>query len=181
MSEWQLLLEHLRQPEYMHVLLNPLPTYGMAAGVFMLAVSWLRRSSGEQTTALIWITLMGAVTWLVVQYGIKGYDRVYAMSSSSDAQLWLQVHMNRAEKAMYVFYLTGLAALGTVIASRKAPKVAGWLRGITLVFSVICVGLGGWIAHAGGQVRHSEFRDGPPHPNQLPASHHAHPDGASIR
>src|SRR5690349_21186937 len=100
MNELQLVLQHLRQPEYVHVLLNPFPMYGMVAGVFMLIISWIRRSSNEQSSALLWIALMSAVTWLVVHYGMKGYDRVYAMSSDPDAQQWLQVHMARGEKAM---------------------------------------------------------------------------------
>lgn len=174
MSEIHSLLQQLRQPEYLHVLLNPLPLYGMAAGAFMLIVSSFRRESKGQTAALVWIALMGAVTWLVVRYGMKGYDRVFAMSSSPDAQQWLQVHMARAEKAMYVFYATGAAALATLLIPNTWPKAIVRLRTLTAILTVACVGLGGWIAHAGGQVRHSEFRVGPPSADRLPKGHHHH-------
>lgn len=33
------LTEHLSSPEYMHFLLNPLPVYGLAVGVFGLSLS----------------------------------------------------------------------------------------------------------------------------------------------
>ena len=37
MSELSLLLQHLKQPEYVHVVLNHWPVEGLAAGAFALA------------------------------------------------------------------------------------------------------------------------------------------------
>lgn len=175
MNDLQALLMHLKQPEYIHVLINPLPLYGMAAGAFMLVMSWLLKSPQEQKAALLWIALMGVATWFVVRYGMKGYDRVFAMSTSEDAQQWLKVHMSRAEKSMYVFYLTGFIALLALMTPSTKEKLSKILVGITLVLTLVCMGLGGWISQAGGQVRHSEFREGPPSPDQLPKeSRHHH-------
>lgn len=176
MSELQMILDHLKQPEYIHVLINPLPLYGMAAGAFMLIVSWLAHSHREQTAALLWIAFTAVITWFVVRYGYQGYDRVMAMSTSTDAQLWLKVHMTRAEKTMYVFYFTGVVALAALIARNRWPRVFKGLLGLTLVLTLVCVNLGGWISHAGGQVRHSEFRDGPPRPDWVPKESHHHGD-----
>ncbi len=86
MNELQQILQHLRQPEYVHVLLNPLPVYMTAGGLLALAL---------------------ALPW-------------------------------------------------------KFPKSATPLAAATLVFAAIALGIGGWISHAGGQVRHSEFRGEPP-------------------
>ena len=33
------MLEHLSNPEYLHVLLNPLPVYGLAVGVLGLVIA----------------------------------------------------------------------------------------------------------------------------------------------
>ena len=38
------LLRDLRQPEYIHVLLNPVPVYGLAAGLIGLLVAICQRS-----------------------------------------------------------------------------------------------------------------------------------------
>lgn len=173
MSDLQLFLQHLKQPEYLHILLNPLPVYGMAAGVFLLFVSLVTRRSKEQLGALLWLALMGLATWAAIHYGQRGYDRVLSMSNDA-AQAWLKVHMHRAETFAWVFYLTGLSALAAIGTGKKWPKASQGLVWATLLLAFISMNLGGWISQAGGQVRHSEFREGPPRPEQLPpeAEHH---------
>lgn len=51
------LTEDLSQPEYVHVLLNPLPVYGLAVGIIGLVVALIifRGSQAAQRTALILI------------------------------------------------------------------------------------------------------------------------------
>lgn len=173
-GELQMMRSHLRQPEYLHMLLNPLPLYGMAAGVFMLAVAMFRRDLKEQMAALLWIALVGAVTGLVIWYGQKGYDHVYP-ALDTVARRWLDVHMERGETLMYLFYAAALTSLATLWARRKFPKAARVLAGLTLGLAVLCVGAAGWISHAGGQVRHSEFRVGPPSTGPLLKESHHHP------
>jgi hypothetical protein len=161
MNALQELLHALKQPEYGHVLLNPLPVYATAMGVFALAVALLARSQPAQRLGLL-IVLIGCVSvWPAMKYGHQGYDRVYAMSKS-DAQQWLDVHQQRADQLKYVFYLTSLVALVASLAHWKFPKPATPLTIATLLLAAVCVGSGGWISQAGGKVRHSEFRDGPP-------------------
>lgn len=176
MSELQLLFQHLKQPEYLHVLLNPLPLYGTAAGVFVLAVSMFRSRSKEQSAALLWLAFVGVATWLAFEYGEKGYDRVFAMSNT-DARQWLEVHMYRAEKLAWVFYATALAALTALFGGKRWPRATTMLAGITLALGLASVFVAGWISHPGGQVRHSEFREGPPPPNLLPLQDERHSHG----
>lgn len=172
MNEFQTLLLHLKQPEYIHVLINPMPLYGMAAGAFFLVASFLRTPETDKRVALLWIVFVGMMTGLAVWYGQRGYDRVYSMSNE-DAQKWLDVHMHRAEALQYLFYLTGLSAL----LSLMRWKTAAWNRllpRLTLILAILSVAAAGWISHAGGQVRHSEFRDGPPNDTEIPQEEHHH-------
>jgi hypothetical protein len=161
MNALQELLHALKQPEYGHVLLNPLPVYATAMGVLALAVALLARSQPAQRLGLLIVFIGCASVWPVVKYGHQGYDRVYAMSKP-DAQQWLDVHQERADQLKYVFYLTGLIALAALIAHWQLLKPAMPLTIAALLLAAVCVGLGGWISQAGGKVRHSEFRDGPP-------------------
>lgn len=161
MNELQMLFQHLRQPEYVHVLLNPLPVYGVATALFVLVAALVARSRSAQMIGLLVLALLGPATWATVEYGERGYDRVYSMSNS-DAQAWLEVHKNRAHKSEYVFYLMALAALAAWIAHRKSHPSAKPLTWLALALALISVNLAGWISQAGGQVRHSEFRDSPP-------------------
>lgn len=172
MSELDLVLRHLKQPEYIHVLLNPLPVYATAMGVLSLILALLLRSEQARTVAFVIVIVACGSVWPVVRYGHGGYDRVYAMSNA-DAQQWLDVHERRAEQCQYVFYLTGLLAIAGLIAQRKFPKASYGLTVATLALAIVCLSLGGWISHAGGQVRHSEFREGPP---PVPAERHDHAD-----
>ena len=166
MTELQHMLQQLRQPEYIHVLLNPLPVYGMAMGVVALVAAWIGRSRAAQAVALLIVALAGASAWPVVEFGERGYDRIYAMSNKN-AQQWLDVHATRASRLAPVFYAVAVLAVVTVIVPWKFPKTNNALLALTFAAALVALGLGGWIGHAGGQVRHSEFREGPP-PEPVP-------------
>lgn len=179
MSDLTMLFQHLEQPEYVHVILNHLPLFGMAAGAFILGLSLALRRQGEVLAALVWIALVGLSTYPVVQSGHEGYDRVYAMSNT-DAQAWLDVHADRAEKSEPLFYLTALVAIGALLTKKKWPKISTPLVYVSLFLSIVCVGLAGWVSQAGGQVRHSEFRDGPPS-KTVPPHHETGDEGEDHR
>jgi hypothetical protein len=172
MTELHLMLQHLKQPEYIHVLLNPLPVYGLALGMVALVVAWIARSRAAQAIALLIVALAGASAWPVVEFGQGSYDRVYAMSNN-DAQQWLDVHATRASRFAPVFYAVAVLAVATIFVPWKFPKANNALLALTLAATLVALGLGGWIGHAGGQVRHSEFRKGPP---PEPVSRWAHTD-----
>ncbi len=155
------MLDELRKPEYVHVLLNPLPVYATAMGALALAVALLMRSRHAQITGLIIILIGCGSVWPVIEYGEKGYDRVKSMSSE-DGVRWLEAHEERADAAAWFFYVTAALAAGAIVAGWRFPRAAHWFGTATLVAAIICVGLAGWISHAGGKVRHTEFRIGPP-------------------
>jgi hypothetical protein len=69
----------LSKPEYVHVLLNPLPVYGLAVGVLGLVIALLLRTRAARVTAFALVMLSAASAWPVYQYGEAGYDRVKAM------------------------------------------------------------------------------------------------------
>ena len=161
MTELQELVQQLRQPEYVHVLLNPLPVYAMASGILALVVALILRSRPAQITALAVVIFAALSVWPVGEYGERGYDRVYSMSDK-DAQQWLDVHMHRVDMTEWVFYVTAAIAAVALVVPRFRPRTQLPLALATLVLAVASLGVGGWISHAGGKVRHSEFRNGPP-------------------
>lgn len=155
--------QELSQPEYIHVLINPLPVYGLTMGVIALVLALIFRSRPAQVVALLLILLAGAVAFPVIHYGEEGYDRVLSMADDQ-GEAWLKVHMHRADQLGWSFYvLAGLAAIA-IFAPMKWPRSALALTIITLVGSLCMLGVGGYIAYAGGKVRHREFRSGPAPP-----------------
>jgi hypothetical protein len=45
------MIKHLSKPEYVHVLLNPLPVYGLAVGVAGLFIALLLKTRAARVTA----------------------------------------------------------------------------------------------------------------------------------
>jgi uncharacterized membrane protein len=155
------LLRDLQQPEYVHVLLNPLPVYGLAVGVIALIVALFLRHRSAQTVALILILIAAASAWPVVHYGEAAFDRALSMSDA-DGEAWLKAHEARAEKLEYLFYALATLAAAAILLPKKWPASAKPLLIATLLLALVSLGAGGYIAYAGGKIRHREFRTSKP-------------------
>jgi disulfide bond formation protein DsbB len=165
------LSQDLSQHEYIHVLINPLPVYGLAIAIIGLVIALLQRSRPAQVATLALVLLSGAIAWPVVHFGEEAYDRVLSMSDDQ-GQAWLKVHEHRADELAWSFYaLAGVAAVA-ILAPLKWPKAATALSIVTLLFSFAVLGIGGYIAHAGGKIRHREFRNGPAPPVPVEQDEH---------
>jgi len=155
------ILRDLRQPEYIHVLLNPLPVYGLAMGLIALVVAFFLKSRPAQIVALIVVLICSASAWPVYEFGEQAYDRVLSMSDEP-GHAWLDEHQDRAEDCIWFFY--ALAALSAValVGPRKWPRSTTPFVIAVILLSAVTLGLGGYIAYAGGKIRHREFRNVPP-------------------
>ena len=158
------MLEHFSNPEYLHVLLNPLPVYGLAVGVFGLVIALLSRTRAARVVALSIVFVSTFSAWPVYHYGEEAYDRVLSMADN-DGRKWLEEHQRRGEQLIYAFYLVAaLAAMG-FLAEKFAPRAAVPLALATVLLAGASLGVGGYIATAGGRIRHREFRYvAPPEP-----------------
>jgi hypothetical protein len=159
------LLRDLRQPEYIHVLLNPLPVYGLLVGWVGLVIALALRSRRAQIVTLTLVLLSSVSAWPVSEFGEQGYDRVLSMADD-DGRAWLDEHMHRAEDLIWVFYL--LAALSAVAigAPIKWPKSSVPLGIAVILLGAVTLGTGAYIGYAGGRVRHREFRNEPAPPKR---------------
>jgi len=152
-----------RQPEYVHVLLNPLPIYGLAMGWIGLVIGFFLRSRPAQIATLVLILISAASAWPVYEFGEQGYDRVLSMTDDP-GHAWLDEHQHRAEQLIYFFYaLAGLSA-AAILLPAKWPKISSALVIATIVLGSLVLGMSGYIAYAGGKIRHKEFRTEPPPP-----------------
>jgi hypothetical protein len=162
---WQSILAHLQQPEYLHVLLNPLPIYGLALGALALVIAMFLKNRRAQITALILVLIGAGSTIPVIHYGDAAYDVIESETASDAAVAWLDAHGQRALHSMPAFYALIALTLAALFIPWKWPKSAIWLNAATLALALFCFVLAGWIGYAGGQAMHSEFRVGlPPEP-----------------
>jgi len=150
-----------RQPEYVHVLLNPLPIYALAMGWVGLLIGFFLRSRSAQIATLVLVLISAASAWPVYEFGEQGYDRVLSMTDEA-GQAWLDEHQHRGEQLIYFFYALAALSLIAILVPIKWPKTSAPLVIGTILLGVIVLGMSGYIAYAGGKVRHKEFRTEPP-------------------
>src|SRR6266487_2162781 len=67
------------KPEYVHVLLNPLPVYGLGIGLVILAIGLFRRNRTARRTGLIVSALCAASAWPVLLFGQRAYNDLYPL------------------------------------------------------------------------------------------------------
>ena len=160
------ILRDLRQPEYIHVLINPLPVYGLAIGLVGLIVAFLLRSRRAQIATLILVLICSVSAWPVYEFGQQAKDRVLSMENEVGGA-WLEEHEQRAEDLIWLFY--GLAVLSAValFAPRIWPRSSTPLVLAVILLTIATLGAGGYIAYAGGKIRHREFRNVPPPPRKV--------------
>ena len=155
------LLRDLRQPEYIHVLINPLPIYGLAMAWIGLIIALILRSRRAQITALAIVLISAASAWPVFEFGEQGYDPVLSMSDEN-GQAWLEAHKDRAETLIYYFYALAVLSAAAIAVPIKWPKSSLPFAIVVILFGAVVLGMGGYIAYAGGKIRHREFRNVPP-------------------
>ena len=159
------LLRDLRQPEYIHVLINPLPIYGLVMGWIGLIIAVVLKSRRAQIATLSLVLISSASAWPVFEFGEQGYDRVLAMTDE-DGHAWLDEHKDRAEDLIYVFYALAVLSAAAIAVPIKWPKSAAVLVVAVILLGAVTLGTGGYIAYAGGRIRHREFRNVPPPPKR---------------
>jgi len=156
-------LRGLRQPEYVHVLLNPLPVYGLLISWIGLIAALISKSRRAHIVTLILVFITSISAWPVYEFGEQGYDRVLAMTDD-DGHAWLDEHQERAQKMIYLFYLVAALSAAAIVVPLRWPKLSIPLAIAVVLLGAITLGSGFYIAYAGGKIRHREFRNEPAPP-----------------
>jgi hypothetical protein len=164
------LLRDLRQPEYIHVLLNPLPGYGLLMAWIGLVIALVSKSRRAQIVTLALVFISSVSAWPVYEFGQQGYDRVLSMADE-DGTAWLDEHKARAEKLIYIFYALAVFSAAAIAVPMQWPKFSLPLVIAVILLGAATLGTGGYIAYAGGKIRHREFRNEPPPPKRAEHEH----------
>ena len=120
-------------------------------GLLGLVAAICQRSRAATIAALLVVLISTAVAWPVYEYGERAYDRVLSMADS-DGQGWLATHRERAEHLIWCFYAVAVLSAVALIVPIKWPRSSLWLAAAVLVLGAITLGVGGYIAYAGGKI-----------------------------
>ena len=160
----------LRQPEYVHVLLNPLPVYGLLLAWVGLIIAFSLKSRRAQIATLALVLISSLSAWPVYEFGQQGYDRVLSMTDE-DGERWLDEHRDRAEDLIWIFYALAVLSAAAIAAPIKWPKSSAPLAIAVILLGAVTFGIGSYIAYAGGRIRHREFRNEPAPPRRPEHEH----------
>ena len=158
----------LDRPEYVHTAINHFPLIGLLVSLLTLVIGLIARSRPVQLTGQALVCALALSVWPVFYFGEAGFDRVVSMADEQ-GEAFLKYHADLAHGWVFLYYLTaGIAALGLGLAwKRPRFQVPAGIAALVLGLASLVAGI--LIARAGGEVRHREFRSGPP-----PAAHHEH-------
>jgi len=99
------ILRGLRQPEYVHVLLNPLPVYGLLIAWIGLLIAFFSKSRAPDRH-ISTVTHQLASAWPVYEFGQQAYDRVLSMATKMVGVA--HEHRDRGEDLIWIFYALAL-------------------------------------------------------------------------
>ena len=165
------ILRDFRQPEYIHVLINPLPIYGLLMGLLGLIVAFFLKSRRAQVATLVLVLISSLSAWPVYEFGQQAYDRVLSMTDD-DGERWLDEHRDRGEDLIWLFYALAVLSAAAIAAPIKWPKSSALLVFAVILLGAGTLGSGSYIAYAGGKIRHREFRNEPPPPKRTHEDEH---------
>jgi hypothetical protein len=141
-------------PEYIHLLLNHVPTIGFGIGLAMFVTALLLRQADLRRVCLMVFFLVAALT--IATY-VSGNDAREGLKETPDiSDPLMQAHESAALVAFVFMEITGfLSWVGLWIWDRPS-RFARWNVGFILIFSVLAFVLMARAAYIGGAIRHPE-------------------------
>jgi hypothetical protein len=91
--------------------------------------------------------------------------------TDEDGERWLDEHQDRAEDLIWIFYALAVLSAVAIAAPIKWPKSSAPLVILVILLGAVTLGAGGYIAYAGGKIRHREFRNTPAPPKRTEREH----------
>ncbi len=151
----------LDQPEYVHAAINHFPLIGLFVAMLALLLALIIKNRTAMVLGLVLVGVLALSAWPVAHLGEEGYDRVLSMADDP-GQAYLKYHMLLADRWVFLYYITAGAAAVALGLIWKWPRTLSYSSAGCLLLAAGSLVAGIFIAQAGGDIRHREFRRGPP-------------------
>lgn len=144
-------------PAHLHLLTNHIPIFITLAGLIALGLAFLWKNDAVRRVALI-LFIIGTVGGLVTYWlGQQAYKPVRGLADET-GQDWLDLHMERAEQVIWLFWLAAVSAVAALVAAWRKSRLTLVSTLLAGALGAATLGASGWIADAGGKIRHPEIR-----------------------
>lgn len=142
---------------HLHLLLTHIPVMGVLFGFLLLAYSVIRKKDDVKKVAYAVFVLSALVTAPTFFTGEKSEEGVEDLPGVSERIM--EQHEDTAKVAAGLTYLLGaIALIGLLL--KGSDKTKNTVMASMLMLSLITTGVMAKTANLGGQIRHSEIRDG---------------------
>jgi|ERR1051326_332988 uncharacterized membrane protein len=142
---------------HLHLLLNHFPVIGVLIAALLLAVAVGRRSGELAKASLALLALVGTMAVLVFFTGEPAQEAVEKLPGISERVI--DHHEDAARLATIVTAAMGAFALGALAVYRRRA-LPHLLTLLALLGAVGSTAMMGYAANLGGQIRHTEIRNG---------------------
>lgn len=143
---------------HLHLLLTHFPVIGTLVGGGLLLWGIIKKQDSLRTAAAAVLVIMAIIAIPAYLTGEGAEEAVEKLPGVGDAII--EQHEHAAALAIWIMGITGLAALVTLVMAWRKRMTANLFFTITLVLSIASFAAMGRTAYFGGQIRHSEIREG---------------------
>jgi uncharacterized membrane protein len=143
---------------HLHLLLNHVPILGTLFAFLLGLYGALRRQPAVVRAALLALVVTGIASVAALRTGEGAEDAVERLPGVSESIL--HDHEEAAESANVAAILLAIASLGILFWRRKAPDLGTPATVVVLAGALVVFGLMARTGNLGGQIRHTEIRDG---------------------
>jgi hypothetical protein len=142
---------------HLHLLVNHAPVFGSVFAALLLVWALVRRSSDVRRIALAGAVVVGLAAVPAYFTGEPAEKAIARMEGVERKRI--HVHEEAAMFGLISAGLTGLVALGSLVAFRRKEPATGVIV-LVLVLDLWAVSVFTRVAYLGGQIRHPEIRAG---------------------
>lgn len=145
-------------PAHLHLIANHVPILGTLFALVLGVYGAARHQPDVVRAALLALVVVGVASVVATRSGEGAEEVVEDLPGVSERVI--HEHEEAAEVANYAAIALALLALGVLVWRRRRPDVGVAPAAVVLVGAALVFGLMARAGNLGGQIRHTEIRDG---------------------
>ncbi len=143
---------------HVHLMINHFPVFGIPGGTLLLVYALIRKSEEVKMVSLGVFVLIALAAFPVFFTGVAAQHVVKNIPGVTEA--YIGRHEEMADLSIVLMEILGVLALAGLVFLRRLGAIPKSVVLLVLVMSLITAAVVGFTANLGGQIRHTEIREG---------------------